>query len=49
LLINTDDDLDFSLDGFGCLPAFTKIFQKIQLESKWHMTFWVIAAENFWE
>ena len=49
LFINTNDDLDFSLDGFGCLPAFTKSFQKIQLESKWNMAFWVVTAENFRE
>ena len=49
LFINTNDDLDFSLDGFGCLPAFTKSFQKIQLESKWNMAFWVVTAENFQE
>ena len=26
---------------------FTKSFRKIQLESKWNTTFWVIPAENF--
>ena len=33
-----------------CLTfAFTKMFRKIRLESKWNTTFWVVSAENFWE
>ena len=28
----------------GCLP-FTKIFQKIRLESKWRTTFWVVPLK----
>ena len=28
----------------GCLP-FTKIFQKIRLESNWHTTFWVVPLK----
>ena len=34
---------------WGCLP-FSKSFRKNRLENKWNMmTFWVVAAENFWE
>ena len=36
------------LETKGCL-SFTNRFQKIRLESKWHMTLLVVPAENFRE